>query len=186
MTTNPRNTRSAWTLAPVLALALVATPLLAGEPAGAKASPAAAGPLDSFRALAGTWEGTNSHGQAVKVTYETVAGGSAVLEHLTMAEHPDMVTLFHMDGESLILTHYCAMGNQPRMRATTVKPGEVRFDFVRATNLPDPAAGHMRAAVFTFKGPDRLSSAWTFREGGKDVFTETIEVQRVAAARASN
>ncbi len=44
MTTNPRNTRSAWTLAPVLALALVATPLLAGEPAGAKASPAAAGP----------------------------------------------------------------------------------------------------------------------------------------------
>jgi hypothetical protein len=72
------------------------------------------------------------------------------------------------------------------MRATSIKPGELRFDFVDATNMPDPAAGHMHAAVFTFKGTDRMSSAWTYREGGKDAFTETIEVRRVAPARAAN
>ena len=48
-----------------------------------------------------------------------------------------VLTVFHLDGDRLILTHYCMAGNQPRMQATSydAKKGEIRFQFLDATNL---------------------------------------------------
>ena len=39
-----------------------------------------------------------------------------------------MATLYHLDGDQLMLTHYCSAGNQPRMRAATVSTeGVIEF-----------------------------------------------------------
>jgi len=142
---------------------------------------AAAGGLEAMKRLAGTWEGTNEKGQAVRLTYEVVATGSAVQETIEIQEKSrvDMVTLYHLDGDDLMLTHYCAAGNQPRMKAVSVKPGGIRFDFVDATGLVSSEAGHMRAAEFAFEGEDRLTSSWTWREKGADLFTVVVKARRV-------
>jgi len=67
-------------------------------------------------------------------------------------------------------THYCSMGNQPRMRAAPVA-SEVKsltFDFIDATNLSSAESGHMRKLVVTFQGPNHFTQEWTMREKGKN------------------
>ena len=53
-------------------------------------------------------------------TYRVTAAGSAVMEVLFPGTDHEMVTVYHQDGDDLILTHYCAAGNQPRMKCRRV------------------------------------------------------------------
>jgi len=64
-------------------------------------------------------EGTNSAGQ-VKATYTLVSGGTALMERLKSANEPEMITLYSLDGDHLLVTHYCSMGNQPQMKTATI------------------------------------------------------------------
>jgi hypothetical protein len=136
-----------------------------------------------LKALAGEWEGNDLKMGKLHVTYEVVSGGSAVLERFTAEKMPpgsDMVTVYHQDGDRLLLTHYCMAQNQPRMRATRFDPasGELEFDMLDATNLK-PGGGHMHSARFHFTDDKRFSSEWKFMEGGQGKFTETAEYRRI-------
>jgi hypothetical protein len=171
------------TFALALILVLGALPALssavAEEPGPAELA------LERFKALEGEWVGTGGDGKEVTFRYRVVGDGTAVLEESQVGGHHDMVTVYHLDGDRLMLTHYCAAGNQPRMRSAGLDGDRVRFDFVDVTGLGSSSDGHMHHAVFRFAGPDRLWTAWTWRENGEDAFTEEIEVERVASATAS-
>src|SRR5262245_33835119 len=75
---------------------------------------AAAG-FEKLKSLAGEWQAQGPHG-LTKVSYEIVSGGTAVMETIIPPQEPTMVTLYHRDGDQLMMTHYCSGGNQPRMR----------------------------------------------------------------------
>ena len=135
--------KRAWMVVPcffVLALAAAA------QSAGQKS-------FDAVKLLAGNWEGKTNMGGAVQVSFKSTAGGSAVLSEIRSemeGKSEDMITMFHMDGDRLLLTHYCAAGNQPRMQATISPDGKtITFNFLDATNLATPDKGHMARVVFT-------------------------------------
>lgn len=174
------------TLIAILGALLV---VMLAAPAGAEPPPAPAGTnpaakaFEQFQSLAGDWQGTDQDGQTVRLSYEVVAGGSAVLEHIDVEGDQgahNMVTLYHLDGDALMLTHYCAARNQPRMRAQGLAADEVRFEFVDATGLASAGAGHMHRAKFEFKDEDRLTSSWTWNEDGADAFTVVVDAERSA------
>ena len=129
----------------------------------------------ALKSLAGVWQGKDILGHAAQVSYRVTGGGSALLSELVEPEGGEhMITMFHLDGDRLLLTHYCTAGNQPRMKATASPDGKtMAFDFLDATNLDRPATGHMRRVVFTLLDADHHTEEWTFVEGGKktkDVF----------------
>lgn len=182
-------------------LALPGLPLLAAPPAGAggpaadsdaAASPARAA-FERLKALEGTWTGTGMGGSDVVIEYEVVGGGSALVEHFRMPEMPDhtMVTVYHLDGDEMVLTHYCGAGNQPTMRARGdgISPEELRFELTGVTNLASPDAGHMRRAVLDLgdvrgESSDRYTTAWTWRAGEEEAEVHRIEARRDTAAVA--
>ena len=84
----------------------------------ALASDAATARFDHLKALAGQWTMIGGDG-SVAVTYRVTAGGSAVIETLFPGAAYEMVTVYTIDDGALVLTHYCAEGNQPRMKAVT-------------------------------------------------------------------
>src|SRR5262245_4347620 len=132
--------------------------------------------FEKLKSLAGTWEGKTSNGQAVRESYRVTANGSAVMSEIE-GEH-NMVTLFHLDGDRLLMTHYCAAGNQPRMKAIpTGNKNSVAFDFLDATNLASPETGHMHRATFTLVDSNHLTEEWIFRKDGKES-KEHFELQR--------
>ncbi|MEE9218921.1 MAG: hypothetical protein V3U98_07615 [Acidobacteriota bacterium] len=159
-----------------LAAAITALILLAGA-AAAQADSEVAG-LEKLKALVGVWEGQTKEGKSARATYELVSNGTAVLETLETGEEETMITVYHADGDQLMLTHYCGAGNQPRMRAGKAAAGTtLRFSFVDATNLQGAQAGHMHNLELKFEGLDRLIQVWTWREKGSER-EEVIELAR--------
>ncbi len=137
--------------------------------------PAAAGTgvdaaWERLRSLAGEWQGVVGANKGA-VTYTIVSGGSVVMESIKMpAPEPDMVTVYHRDGTGLVATHYCSLGNQPRMRATEASPDgkTIRFRFADITNLSKPDGPHIRHLTITFQDADHFTQDWTSLAKGKE------------------
>jgi hypothetical protein len=144
---------------------------------GVFAKPLVAGALDAgnsilafekLSALAGRWEATSPMGK-VTTSYKVVSGGSVVLERMEVSGKDPMVTTYHLDGGHLLLEHYCHAGNRPHMQARAFHPesSEIDFDFVSATNLASPGAGHMHRLALRFSSADEFTADWTWAENGK-------------------
>ena len=124
--------------------------------------------FDKLKSLAGTWEGKTPNGQPAEVVYQVTSGGSALMSEIKGPEN--MITMFHLDGARLLMTHYCAAGNQPRMTASLSPDGKtMTFAFLDATNLASPQEGHMQHVVFTFTDANHHSEEWTFLDHGKEM-----------------
>jgi hypothetical protein len=160
----------------------VATPGVTPATAAAPGAEAARAAFARFQALAGDWRGKSTQGWDDRVTWEPIAGGSAVMETSLFEAHPDqtMVTVVHLDGDRLLLTHYCVAGNQPRMVAQAFEDGgrTIRFGFLDATNLASPDDGHMHSAVFRFTDDSHYTSQWSFHREGKEAWMEEIVMER--------
>lgn len=125
----------------------------------------------TIKSMPGTWEGKSVGAEhmdgSLQVTFKVVSGGSAVMSEIL--GHEDMVSMFNMDGNRLLLTHYCAIGNQPRMEASTSPDGKtITFQYVDATNLSAPDAGHMEKMVLTLLDENHHTEEWTFIDHGKE------------------
>ena len=148
---------------------------------GAGAAPGSA--FAAFKKLAGDWVGKgvadSGHGEKVSVNFKVTAGGSAVVETELPGTAQEMVTIIHPDGNDLILTHYCHVGNQPQMRAPGRLDGkQVAFKFVRATNLKSEKDMHMRSVTYTFVDDDTLKAEWTLYQEGKPGGSAVFELKR--------
>ena len=157
----------------VLASATTYTNVSAGD------QPASEAAFARLKTLVGRWQAQGDRKDAM--TYELIAGGTALLERDASPGRPEMVTLYHLDGNRLLLTHYCMAGNQPRMelRAFDAATGEVKFEFVDATNLASPASGHMHAVALRLVGPDEIATEWQYYENGRAKMTESTKFVRV-------
>src|SRR5438477_12411109 len=87
-------------------------------------SPPASKTNDTFnliKALVGDWQGSyewigkNRKGP-MNARYYLTGNGTAVVEDLIVDGDPNMTTVYHLDGADLRATHYCAAGNQPRLK----------------------------------------------------------------------
>ena len=136
-------------------------------------APASNPQFDAIKSLAGTWVGTgkmNGKDESVKTTYRITSGGTAVEETLFPGTPHEMVSVYFLDGNDVMMTHYCALGNQPRMKASemkkTKKGEEIAFKMVDATGMKSTQDPHMGALTLTMKGNDRLVESWE-HEGPK-------------------
>lgn len=124
--------------------------------------------FDKLKSLEGTWSGKAGVGkdlEPTKVIYKVTAGGSAVMETQFPGTAHEMITLYHLDGGDLYLTHYCAAQNQPKMRLFSAKEGKLNFQFVGAGKM-NPNAPHMHSLSMTI-GNGKVVSDWQMYANGK-------------------
>ncbi|HEX4605582.1 MAG TPA: hypothetical protein VH724_16390 [Candidatus Angelobacter sp.] len=136
--------------------------------------------FSKLKTLAGNWEASTKNGK-VTTTYEVIANGSTLMERTNVEGHGEMLTAYHLDGNRLVLTHYCIAGNQPHMQAQAYDPAsnQLMFDFAGGGSLSNPNVGHMHNASFEFTSTDAFTTNWTFLQDGKPRFVENIEYHRV-------
>src|SRR5688500_17353593 len=121
-------------------------------------SPAAQG-LDKLKALEGEWidvDGVFGKKGDVAVTYLVTACGKNVVETFHISTPGEMVTVYHMDGTDLVLTHYCSGGNQPRMRSKGLNGNTLAFDFDGGANIDPAKTSHMHSATIEFISADEM------------------------------
>jgi hypothetical protein len=128
----------------------------------ALAQPTAQKSFEQLKLLAGSWEGTLD-GQQMHVSLRVTSMGNALMHEMKGPGPDDPITMFHLDGNRLLLIHYCDAGNQPRMVATISPDGKtIVFNFLEATNLLSSQEGHMQRVTFTLIDPDHHTEKWEF------------------------
>jgi hypothetical protein len=139
--------------------------------------------LEQFKALAGDWVGKMSDDgktwNDATVKYTVTSAGTAVVETLGPGTKFEMVTVIHPDGKELGLTHYCAVGNQPHMKASANGDNKtIAFEFTGASNMKSDKDMHMHNVAYTFVDQDTLRAVWTHYQDGKAAGTATFEFKR--------
>jgi hypothetical protein len=138
--------------------------------------------IEKLKTLVGDWSATSPAGEPFTNKIRLVSNGTTIEETFQAPEHDQMVTMYTPDGNRVSLTHYCSMGNQPRMETPVMTPDGAIFEFTftGATNLPDAKEPHMHHMVLRVADSDHFSETWTMQVNGKDQ-AETFQFTRKKA-----
>lgn len=142
--------------------------------------------FDTLKSLAGSWEGRMTtfpqqaevEGKLMQVSLRVTSMGNALMHEMTGAGRPDdPITMLYLDGDHLLLTHYCDAGNRPRMVGKMSADGKtVEFDFLDVAGSTQ--YGHMHHAVFTVTDANHHTEEWTFMMPGDKPVRAHLDLQR--------
>jgi hypothetical protein len=126
--------------------------------------------FERLKSLAGTWVMKDEEGRERVAMVTKVTSNGSVVHETMFPGSPDheMVNTYHMDNGTLVMTHYCAVGNQPRMHCVEQDDGRYVFVLRDITNRAKPGDPYMGALTVTIIGEDRLVQDWTHYEGGRE------------------
>ncbi len=164
--------------------------LHAGESRGKSTTPAAE-VFKQLGSLAGAWTGPSSNGGAHTVTYRYTAAASVLVETWTLGTGRESMTLYALDGDRLLATHYCPLGNQARLQYSGVdKDGRWQFGFLDGTNLHAKGQSHQQAFWIKLQDDKTFERGETYVDNdaaSSEVAQdgESVHYTRVADAAAS-
>jgi len=145
-----------------MALVAMASAALAGDKTKSEQA------FDRLSSLKGEWNG-QIDGVNTTLIYTLTANGSALMEQFRPEKGPEMITMFTIDGDHLIATHYCSAKNQPQMEtpAITDVRKSLEFSLVRVTGLKSPDDFHNTGLTVIQEDNDHLTQEWSYQHKGK-------------------
>jgi hypothetical protein len=167
---------------PILMLALAA-PVSPGGEMTAKLDAKAV--FERLKQLEGTWTGQAPGPDGpmdITHVFRVSAAGSVLMETMMQGSDHEMINMYHLDGDDLIIDHYCAGANQPRLKLdlATATEGDLPFVFDGGDNLDPAKDPHIHGGRLVLGGPAELDSYWVGYAGGKEDHTIHFELTRVA------
>ena len=133
--------------------------------------------FDRLSSLKGEWKG-EIKGIDTTLIYTVTANSSALMEQCRPGKGPEMITMFTVDGDHLIATHYCSAKNQPQMVTPTITDAQRRlaFSLVRVTGLNSADDWHNTGLTVIQEDNDHLTQEWSYQfkgQTGEDTFCFT-------------
>ena len=127
--------------------------------------------FQKMKSLAGEWkvEG-GDHGPGT-IVYKVTSNGSVVMQTFFPGSEHEMVSMYHLDGDELKMTHYCAFKNQPRVKLDKAAstPESLVFAFDGGTNFDPSKDAHMHSGRIKFLEGGKVEEQWDgYAEGKKN------------------
>jgi hypothetical protein len=147
----------------VAAIVLMGTTIAQAEKSNSTAA------FEQLSSLVGEWKGEQD-GIDIRLSYALTADGSTLMEEFRPARDAVMITMFSVDGDHLVATHYCSAGNQPQMVTETIaEPWNktLVFTLVRVTGMRTPEDWHNTGLEVLLEDKDHLTQKWTYLYKGK-------------------
>ena len=149
--------------------------------------------FDKLKTLSGVWEGKVTTDMKIpeplekipmQIVLRTTSRGNALMHEMSSTGSPDdPITMFYLDEDRVLLTHYCDAGNRPRM-AGKLSPDGKTLEFtlldVAGSNLQE----HMHHVIFTFIDADHHTEDWTFMMGDLAVHAH-VDLHRIGDGSAA-
>ena len=143
--------------------------------------------FDKLKTLEGSWVGTitttptepSVNGMLVQVSMRVTSRGNAIAHELSLTGLPDHpLTMFYVDEDRLLATHYCDAGNRPRLLGKVSPDGKtLEFEFLDLSG--GEQYGHMHHAVFTFIDENHHTQEWTYMMPGDKPMRGRLDLQRI-------
>ena len=143
-----------------------------------------------IKSLSGRWQGPvldplTQRTVTMEASLHVTSRGNAVAHDMKAAgdaddpsknDHP--LTMMYIDGANLLLTHYCDVGNRPRMTAHVSPDGkQVDFDFL---DVSGPTThGHMQHVRFSFVDSTHHTEEWTWALPNGKTMGAQMQLHRV-------
>lgn len=138
--------------------------------------------FEKLKSLVGTWTGkAKMHGdkeENVKITYGLTAGGTAILEKFSPGTSHEMATIYNVEDGRLCMTHYCMLGNAPKMRLKGSTKDSLSFEMKGKEGISSDKEMHMHSLTITWKDADHISTGWTSYNDGKPAPCSTFNLAR--------
>ena len=133
--------------------------------------------FDRLTSLKGEWKG-EPDGVKTTLIYTVTADGSVLMEQCRPEGGPEMITMFTVDGDHLIATHYRAAKNQPQMVTSAITDAQkpLAFSLARITGLKSPDDFHNTGLTVIQEDNNHLTQEWSYQfkgKTGKNVFRFT-------------
>lgn len=114
--------------------------------------------------LVGVWKNQENPDSPLRIHFYLTAGGTVLVEEWLAGDRPHSLTLYHRDGDTLVATHYCPQGNQPRLNMVQAQAGQITFAFRDVTDLDD-GESYQHDLRFDIRGADVLLRAEVYHQG---------------------
>jgi len=91
-----------------------------------------------------------------------------------------MIDMIHQDGSEMVrLTHYCAVGNQPRMKfVKSDKPSVIQFALDGGSNMDVDVDGHVHDSSVRILDSDHFEVESRLWRGGEHAMTTYFSISR--------
>ena len=116
--------------------------------------------LSLVTALEGEWTCSDPEGNQSSTVFAVSSGGTVVRELMFPGEPHEMTNMYSLDGNDLVMTHYCAGGNQPSMRADGMVGNKLPFHFESVRDLTDPDGHYMGEMTIVFNADGSIEQHW--------------------------
>jgi len=102
-------------------------------------------PFEVFQSLKGAWTiRADNKIMPFDMTYAVASNGTIVTEQFGKE-----LSVFYRDGDSLVMTHFCNRGNQPRLKLKSGGPaGRYEFDMFDITNVKGAPDAHVQKIIY--------------------------------------
>lgn len=129
--------------------------------------------------LEGKWEGMGPDGNSSFTTFEVSSGGSVVREFMAQGTPYEMTNMYTLDGNDLVCVHYCAIGNQPRMRASSIENDQIAFASESVGDMKTEDDMYMGELTIVLHDADNIEQKWRSFRSGKIDNEMSISMKRV-------
>lgn len=118
--------------------------------------------FETFKSLQGKWA-IQFGGKTLPIDmdYEVGSKGNIVTEHFRKE-----LSVIYRDRKSLVITHCCNAGNEPRLRLTeSRRTGLLEFEMFDITNLKSGDAAHVEKVIYTIVDKKKIELEVVWQEG---------------------
>jgi hypothetical protein len=126
--------------------------------------------FEKLKTLSGSWEGTIM-GVPINFTIRAASSSTAILQegNTTKGPTPDHeITMFYLDGDRLLATHYCDAGNRVNLEGKISDDGKsVEFSFLDEAG--STKNGLVKRVMFTMMDANKHVEEFTFVMNGKPI-----------------
>lgn len=147
------------------------------------AAPKMPAEFDKLKALVGTWKGTAQKGEGKPMKainrFELTSGGTAILEKIGEGADKQMISVYCAENGKLVMTHYCSVGNQPKMSLVKSTDNSLVFAMKGTEGIGSAKDMHMHAMTITWKDADHITEDWSMYVDGKSQGSCPFELTRV-------
>jgi hypothetical protein len=140
-------------------------------------NPSAQIAFEQLKSLEGRWKEKGSESSSFSIEFVLTANDTVLVERWLSGEKLHSLTLYHLDKDHLLATHYCPQNNQPRLKmSSSSNNGSISFDFMDVTNLVSEKQSYQHSLGFSFstEGEGVIRSETYMGENGAESSSFTI------------